>query len=114
MSHQQSRCFELAFSAIRNPHHESDVLVHGTIITPRKVGRGVIERQRIAHAWIIVHGDAVYDPMLDRRFKRDHFYKAFAAIEVRRYSVIEAIGARSVSGNNGPWHDDSRELPRAS
>ena len=67
----------------------------------------MIERHRTVHAWIIVHGDVVYDPVLDRLFKRDHYYKAFAAMEVRRYSATEATRVAATSGNNGPWHDDS-------
>ncbi len=99
---RQGRCYELALKILQSNVAGAAFLAHGTVLGDT----GHARRQRIGHAWLLVgDGAIIYEPVTDQFYTPSDWMRVYAAIEVRRYSRIEAVKAALASNNYGPWHD---------
>ena len=72
-------------------------LIHGRIFagTPR---------HWMEHAWVELPTGYIYEPVADTLYKKDTFYQAYKAQELKRYTPTEAAKLAARFGHYGPWY----------
>src|SRR5713226_8061633 len=61
----------------------------------------------LAHAWVELPGDIVFDGVVQAFFTRASYYAVMAALPLDTYSGLEAERLADVYGDPGPWNPDS-------
>jgi hypothetical protein len=93
------RCYELAWKVmIDEPGSDQFQLVHGWLTLPQFP-------QLYGHAWIVLPGDRIYDPVMNRYFTHEEYAAKFNAAVERSYSRQEAFEALRHYHHFGPWDD---------
>jgi hypothetical protein len=87
--------------AIQTPDGFS--LVHGTVVS-------IPLGERIAHAWVELPGDRVFDGVAQGFYHRDSYYKMLSAIAERRYTRTQFLNHAIQTGSYGPWHPTAGAL----
>jgi len=101
---RQGRCYELAFQFIKR--EEEGLLVHGRVFagpTPRWVN----------HAWVETETGFVYEPVYQRFYRKEEFFKAFYAEADARYTWAEAAALALRHKHFGPWGEKQQRVPMA-
>jgi len=93
---RQGRCYELAFSFVKDFDDVEGELVHGTIYVPK-------DEKRIHHAWVELKSGLVYEPVTNSIFEKKFFYKVFKPQDQKRYTRKEAMIKAVTSKHYGPW-----------
>lgn len=94
-------CYPWAVRFMLGTNRHDAVLVHG-VLTPRL---GPMEGQTMGHAWVEIGPDEVFDPVLQKFYKRADFEQAFRAQVERRYDHEQARRQMTSTLNYGPWHE---------
>ncbi len=87
------KCFDTAGRFALNNYSEGD-LIHGTIN---------IGEVKIAHAWIELPGNVVFDGTQTQFFDKSDYYKVTKAIPEHRYTFDKAREFMMDEGYFGPW-----------
>lgn len=93
------KCFDMAgrYSVLDNDYNHERKLVHGVLgLNPP-----------IAHGWVELPGNRVFDGTHQAFYDKDAYYKAFHAVPEKAYSVEQARGMMLKHKHFGPWHDTS-------
>lgn len=96
------RCYELSAYALTLGDSAPPVgsrLVHGTI----DGGPGTLGR--IGHAWLLLPGGELWEPILARVFPGGEWLEWADALVERVYSVPQARSLMVSSGHYGRWHE---------
>lgn len=93
-----TRCYELAFSGLMMGAPEGSFLVHGSM-------HGPDAPQRIGHAWLLLPGGLIWEPITALVQDRDEWYAYARAREERTYSKLQAARASVTHGDYGRWHE---------
>ena len=64
----------------------------------------------IAHAWINLPSDKVFDGVEQEFFNKKSYYAVFNAKEEVVYDYDEMMRSMAESNTNGPWHATKGEL----
>jgi hypothetical protein len=81
---------------LQHPEIEGARLVHGMIAhAPHFVP--------MAHAWVELPGNVVFDGVVQAFFTRDSYYAVMGAQPVRMYSGLQTQRLADASGYSGPW-----------
>ncbi len=95
---RHGRCYELAFRAVIEAPETQDLkLVHGSAVLNPAAG------ERINHAWVLLPGSRVYDPVLDQCFTERGFAERHKAVVSRVYTRMEAAQTLLENNHYGPW-----------
>ena len=65
----------------------------------------------MAHAWVDLPGDVVFDGVVQAFFTRASYYAVMAALPLDTYSGLEAERLANAYGYPGPWNADSEPTP---
>jgi hypothetical protein len=65
----------------------------------------------LAHAWVELPGDVVFDGVVQTFFTRSSYYRVMAALPLTTYSGVETQRLAAASGFAGPWDINSEPTP---
>jgi hypothetical protein len=95
---RHGRCYELAFRAVTEaPEAEGLKLVHGSAVL------NLVAGERVDHAWVLLPGSHVYDPVFDLYFTERDFAEKHKAVVSRVYTRMEAMKTLLENNHYGPW-----------
>ena len=95
---RKSRCYELAAYAIAfGDVPKGSTLVHGVI------DGGPGTRGPLGHAWLVLPGGLVWEPILGDVFSQDAWYVWAKAVPVWQYTEGEAQAKMIEHEHYGPW-----------
>lgn len=90
------KCYQLSANFVLE--HRGFILIHGTLRSPFLATLNT----EIDHAWC-ESVKVIYDPVLDRRFKRDDFDAIFQPVRLFRYEWRQVMNKLCDEENYGPW-----------
>jgi hypothetical protein len=65
----------------------------------------------MAHAWVELPGDVVFDGVVQAFFTRASYYAVMAALPLAAYSGLETQRLATARGYPGPWNADAEPTP---
>jgi hypothetical protein len=89
------KCYELAGRYVSG--HPDSVLIHGKLINPFSKGMSEVE-----HAWV-EEGDEIFDPVMDKRFPKNHYEKLFNVTVYHKYTYEQVLNMTLRHEHWGPW-----------
>lgn len=96
---RRNRCYELAGSAVAfGSAPAGSMLVHGSWTGP-------VPKERIGHAWVILPGGRVWEPIRHRIYAKDDFYVWTRAWDERTYALPVVRRHLAATGHFGRWHE---------
>lgn len=87
------KCFDTSGRFALNNYEEGNV-VHGSI---------TLHGVKIAHAWVELPGDVVFDGTQTQFFDKNDYYKVTGAVKQHEYTFDEARTKMLSQGHFGPW-----------
>lgn len=96
---QPGACFAAAAEYLLTNGQPGLRLVHGLLTKPIAFD----------HAWVLVPGDVVFDPVDQDFYPRTTYYDRLGAIAEASYGSLEARAAITVHCHPGPWHKSPAE-----
>lgn len=96
---RRNRCYELAGYAVAyGAAPEGSLLVHGSWTGP-------VPKERIGHAWLLLPGGLVWEPIRARIYDRTEFYEWTKAWDERTYALPVVRRLLNHYGHFGRWHE---------
>jgi hypothetical protein len=97
---RHGRCYELSAVAMVSPLlPKGSTLVHGSIHGPDE------DHERIAHAWVKVRPDLVWEPFTGMLYDRVEWYLWASARDEVEYSRADVLRLCRLADHTGPWRD---------
>jgi hypothetical protein len=90
-------CYRQAFHFVVDVAPEGSFLVHGHI------REGGPSAEHVAHAWVELPGDIIYDGVLQRFYRRKGYYRKRDARRTFAVAKADAALALAVHFHYGPW-----------
>lgn len=98
-------CYEYAGRFIMDTPRKDVKLIHGVVTPPAGPSAG----ERLGHGWIEFE-DEVFDPVSQRFYKRETYYKANQPEVERTYTKADALKMMLSKKVWGPWHPTAGKL----
>ena len=95
---REGDCYRLATQHIIA--QQEGTLIHAEVWSAKQDGM-------IGHALVETETGFIYEPVLDRYFKKDWLYKTYKVKELKRYTTEGAMVMMLKEKNYGPWEEAS-------
>ena len=89
-------CYVRAWTYVLSHPTVGARLVHGAVRLPQS-------GEVVGHAWVLLPGNKVFDPVEQMFLDKSDYYQKTAAVEARLYSYDEAKSNFVRYGHPGPW-----------
>ena len=100
MESREGKCYELAVKHIIE--QQEGTLIHAEVYS-------FTLKRMIGHALVETETGFIYEPVVNRYFRKEDLYPKYKIKELTRYSIEEALLMVLREDNYGPWEDQRKE-----